>query len=89
MRGREKAGEKRVKDMAWLPLIWLLSILPSCILPMMETYKTITTKITEADKSTNYHHRDNTHSENQNHKQGDRKMTFNTTSLSHRKAHGV
>lgn len=56
---------RRVKDMVWLPLIWLLSILPSCILPMMETYKTITTKITKADKSTNYHHRDNTHSENQ------------------------
>ncbi len=60
-----RGGEERVKDMVWLPLIWLLSILPSCILPMMETYRTITTKITKADRSTNYHHRDNTHSENQ------------------------
>ena len=51
--------------MVWLPLIWLLSILPSCILPMMETYKTVTTKKTKADKSTNYQHRDDTHSENQ------------------------
>lgn len=87
---REKAGEERVGDMVWLPLIWLLSILPSCILPMMETYKTVTTKITKADESTNNHHRDKTHTqwEPKNHKQGDRKMTFITTSLrqSHRKA---
>lgn len=61
--GRNDAGKERVRDMVWLPLIWLLSILPSCILPMMETYKTITTKITKADKSTNYHHRDNTHTQ--------------------------
>lgn len=61
--GKDEAVEERVKDMVWLPLIWLLSILPSCILPMMETYKTITTKITKVDKSTNFHHKDNTHSE--------------------------
>lgn len=48
---------------------------------MMETYKTITTKITEVDKSTNNQHRDNIHSENQNYKQGDRKVTFNTATL--------
>lgn len=77
----EKTTVKRVGDMVQLPLIWLLSILPSCILPMMDTYKTITIKITNADKSTNYHHKDDIHSENQNHKQGDRKMTFNTMSL--------
>lgn len=68
---KEKRGRRRMwrgggavvergKDMVWLPLIWLLSILPSCILPMMETYKTITTKITKVDKSTNFHHKDNT-----------------------------
>lgn len=38
------AGQKSVKEMVWLPLIWLLSILPSCILPMMETHETITNK---------------------------------------------
>lgn len=41
----------------------------------------ITTGITKADRSTSYWHRDNAHSENQNHKQGDRKMTFNRNSL--------
>lgn len=57
-----RGGEReRVRDMVWLPLIWLLSILPSCILPMMETYKTVTTKITKADESTSNHHRDKTH----------------------------
>lgn len=70
-----------MKYVVWLPLIWLLSILPSCILPMMETYKTITTGITKADRSTSYWHRDNAHSEKQNHKQRDRKMTFNRNSL--------
>lgn len=77
----KKAAEQRVKYVVWLPLIWLPSILPSCILPMMETYKTITTGITKADRSTSYWHRDNAHSENQNHKQGDRKMTFNRNFL--------
>ena len=78
--GRKKAAEQRIYGVR-LPLIWLLSILPSCILPMMETYKTITTGITKADRSTSYWHRDKAHSENQNHKQGDRKMTFNRNSL--------
>lgn len=55
---RKRAAEQRVKYVVWLPLIWLLSILPSCILPMMETYKTITTGITKADRSTSYWHRD-------------------------------
>lgn len=38
------AEQKSVKEMVWLPLIWLLSILPSCILPMMETHRTTTDK---------------------------------------------
>lgn len=80
-RGRKKGEEQRVKYVVRLPLIWLLSILPSCILPMMETYKTITTGITKADRSTGYWHIDNAHRENQNHKQGDRKMTFDRNSL--------
>lgn len=74
-------AESEILYVVWLPLIWLLSILPSCILPMMETYKTITTGITKADRSTSYWHRDNAHSEDQNHKQGDRKMAFNRNSL--------
>lgn len=63
--------------MIWLPFIWLVSKLPSCILPIMKTYRTITTKITKADKSTDHPHRDNTNSKTQKLQTGDRIMTFN------------
>ena len=35
----EGRGESGEKSNDWLPFVWLISILPSCILPMMETYK--------------------------------------------------